>query len=56
MSTGASLLILLEGRGSYEVSPFVGDLSVQLIRCYKEQVYIDIQDKGTSVIAIVPIR
>ena len=33
---------------------FVEDLCVQLIRCYKGQVYIDIQNKGTSVIAIVP--
>ena len=29
---------------------------VQLIRCYKGQVYIDIQNKGTSVIAIVPTK
>ena len=32
----------------------VEDLSVQLIKCYKGQLYINIQDKATSVIAIVP--
>ena len=33
---------------------YVEDLSVQLIKCYKGQLYINIQDKATSVIAIVP--
>ena len=32
----------------------VEDLSVQLIKCYKGQIYINIQDKATSVIAVVP--
>ena len=32
----------------------VEGLSVHLIKCYKGQLYINIQDKATSVIAIVP--
>ena len=31
----------------------VDDLSVQLIKYYEEQLHINIQDKATSVIAIV---
>ena len=33
----------------------VEDLSDQLMKCYKGQLYINIQDKETSVIAIVSI-
>ena len=32
----------------------VEDLSDQLIKCYEGQLHINIQDKATSVIAIVP--
>ena len=32
----------------------VEDLSVQLMKCDKGQLYINIQDKATSVVAIVP--
>ena len=32
----------------------VDDLSVQLMKYYKGQLYINIQDKATTVIAIVP--
>ena len=32
----------------------VEDSSVQLIKCYKGQLYINIQDKATSVVANVP--
>ena len=36
------------------VHVFVEDLSVQLMKCDKGQLYINTQDKATSIIAIVP--
>ena len=37
-----------------QASRIVEDLSVQLIKYYKGQLYINMQDKATSVIVIVP--
>ena len=55
-----SLLLVARAVATYAVFNskrqviIVEDLSVQLIKCYEGQLHINIQDKATSVIVIVP--